>query len=225
MSTRSSTNAAAQHRSGAENREQEEQSLTASARNRFTTTRSGQASIEYLMNYAWAIALIIIVVGAIINLDIVQLKFSIGGSGSSFGQSFETVAVQGHRLHNCGASTNCLMDLTLKNNGAERVNVTELEVLQLEGTDINSMVDIGDCTRSGTTIQTKNDAGKQDGDMPPGETMQCSDIEFDAQNVGAWEAGNPYSLRLRIQYNVTDFEANSLAKFEPEMTLTGKMES
>lgn len=188
-------------------------------------TRKGQASIEYLMNYAWAIALIIIIVAAIISLDIVNLQYSLSGSDSSFGQEFENVAVAGHRLHSCSSSSNCLMDITLKNNGAERVNVTELEVLEMENTAINSMASIGDCTRTGTTIQTKNDAGNKDGDMSPGETMQCRDVEFNAQNLGDWSVGDPYSLRLRIKYNITDFEGNSISQFNPETTLQGKIES
>ena len=62
----------------------------------FMKNPKGQAAIEYLMNYAWAIALIIIVGVAIFSLNIGNLGGSLSGSGSGLSQQFEQVAIIGY---------------------------------------------------------------------------------------------------------------------------------
>ncbi len=168
----------------------------------------GQSSVEYLMNYAWALALVLIAVGAIFALDIGGLTSGISGTGSSSGEGFETVAVTGHRVYSC--NPNCNLDLAVQNNGEEKINLTSVEIMEMDGTTINGMV---------TAASTCN------AELFPGERTTCLTMEFDAQNVGTFTVDDPYTLRIALNYTILDFSNNPVTTQTPERTLQGHIEA
>jgi hypothetical protein len=175
--------------------------------------RKAQAALEYLMNYAWAIALIVIGVTALFTMDIGGLQTAItttgSGADSAFGTQFEHVAIQGQRLHGCTSTENCFLDLSFQNNGDQRVNITDITVQELDGDAINTMEN-----RSGTCIFGI--------DLFPGDAQSCTGVEFDAG--AAKEIGDPYDIRIELNYTVLDFDGNQLFFQTPERTIRGQLE-
>ena len=159
----------------------------------------GQSAIEYLMNYAWAIALIIIVGVAIFGLDIGGIKSAIQGSGSKIRAAGQTVAVTDW-VWNSSASSNDNFTIVVQNNGANKITFLNATIFEVDGTTILGL----NVTSCGSTL------------FPGEKTPSC--IINTTQNKNA---GNTYSLKVRITYNNTDTGISH----SPEYKLDGSAEN
>ena len=90
--------------------------------------RKGQSAIEYLMNYAWAIALIIIVGVAIFALDVGGLRSSVVGQGSRATAGAQEVQIVDYTYD---ADEN--LTLVIQNNAANTINLTNVSVVTIDG--------------------------------------------------------------------------------------------
>ncbi len=170
--------------------------------------RKGQSAIEYLMNYAWAIALIIIVGVAIFSLDIGGLRSSIQGSGSQLRASGQTISVNDWVWQDTNNDGEDTFILSVQNNGANKVELENVTAVEIDGTDIS-----GDGFNSGDISAT----------LFPGQDNNNIQIGLNGTVNGAVDLStdDTYNLKVRITYNNTD----TGILHNPEYTLSGTVEN
>jgi len=81
--------------------------------------RKGQAALDFLMTYGWAIALVVIVAAALFALGIFDAGNFIGTKAAGF----SGISVQGWQM-----STGGTLTLMLNNQVGQRVNVTGVDI-------------------------------------------------------------------------------------------------
>lgn len=155
--------------------------------------KKGQSAIEYLMNYAWAIALIIIVGAAIYGLNIGGIKNSLAGQGTDLQTSSAVVSVTGKQYN-----TSSLV-VSFQNNGANKIVFNNANISQVDGTIVTQVVA---CIPSTTTLY-------------PGETATNCQIAINMSLIKT--AGQPYTVKL-----VTNYTDNvSGIVYTPTQTIQG----
>ena len=156
----------------------------------------GQAAIEYLMNYAWAIALIIIVGVAIFGLNIGGIRNSLSTQSSQVTQAGEQLAIIGHKC-----ASDSTFTLAVQNNGANKLTINGNWTVQgLAGASGS----VGTCNPSPTTVF-------------PGETSTCSSVVL----TSCGTVGQPYKIGIVMNY--TDTQTNIQNK--PIRNITGTTQS
>ena len=168
----------------------------------FKMDRRGQAAIEYLMNYAWAIALIIIVGVAIFSLNLGDIGFSLSSSGSGLSQQFEQVAVTGYKWGvTPSTDINDTFILTLQNNGANKITVNRVNVTEID--------------KSAVIVITHNTTSTS---LFPGETVTRT-INISTSGLGITKkAGDQFTVKVAVNY--TDDE--TAVVYNSARTLKGK---
>jgi len=81
--------------------------------------KKGQAALDFLMTYGWAIALVVIIAAVLFALGIFDVSNFIGNKAAGF----SGVAVQGWRMDTTG-----LFTLKLANQVGQQINVTAISV-------------------------------------------------------------------------------------------------
>ncbi len=157
-------------------------------------TRKGQAAIEYLMNYAWAIALIIIVGIAIFALDIGGLRTSLTGQSSLIQQRGETAAVEDIAFSASGNDA----DISVVNNGGNDIKVTQVNITQLDDSD------------AGATEDSTNNTLKS------GERALYTVTGMTGHGKSA---GDPAKLEIEIQYTDQDTSIDHTVRREITVTV------
>ncbi len=135
--------------------------------------KKGQSAIEYLMNYAWAIALIIIVGVAIFALDVGGLRSSVVGQGSRATAGANEVQIVDYTY-----DSNDNLTLVLQNNGANLINVTNVSTITVDGTA---------SVTSNTTAQLVSSGNTETFTI---DTTGQSDVS----------TGNPFEVLVEITY-------------------------
>ncbi len=149
--------------------------------------RKGQSAVEYLMNYAWAIALIIIVGIAIFGLDVGGIRTSIVGQGSTVVSSAEEVSVRDHKYDTDGNLT-----LVLRNNGASVVNMSLFNVTEKDGATI-----------TGASNSDSENVG-------PGEVSSTKTINVEDSAT----VGRAYEITIEITYKDSDTDVTNKIRHE-----------
>lgn len=146
--------------------------------------RRGQASLEYLMNYTWVLALLIVVGAAIFSLNLTDISFSLSGSGSGFSQQFEQVSVTGHIWKVDEAEDrNDTLELALQNNGDNEVTVQRVNLTEIEDDPVSNVTD------NSTTSS-----------LFPGErTTRVLQINKTLLGITR-SAGDPYEVTVEVTY-------------------------
>jgi hypothetical protein len=108
----------------------------------------GQAALDFLMTYGWAIALVVIVAAALFSLGIFDMSNFIGSKAAGF----SGVMVQGWQM-----STNGTLQLKLSNQVGQRISVTNVTAtvgtigpLVLSGPPLT--LNTGDTTSNALTV-------------------------------------------------------------------------
>lgn len=159
------------------------------------------------MNYAWAIALIIIVGVAIYALDIGGLRTSIGGQGSQLSGAADTLSMSGPPSFkaNNGPTANATLQVAFQNNGPNKLNFTNATITEFDGSTLSAHV----VPCSPNKI------------MYSGDRSLASDctIQLNQSSAGITKsAGQSFSLKLKITYNDT---ATGIL-YTPTYTISGK---
>jgi len=81
--------------------------------------KKGQAALDFLMTYGWAIALVVIIAAVLFSLGIFDVSNFVGNKASGF----SGVAVTGWQLGTSGQ-----MDMKVSNQVGQRINVTSINV-------------------------------------------------------------------------------------------------
>ncbi|MBI4017846.1 MAG: hypothetical protein HY366_02795 [Candidatus Aenigmarchaeota archaeon] len=158
----------------------------------------GQASIEYLMNYAWVVALLIIVGVAVFQLNFGDIGLSISGSGSGLSQQFEQVALIGYRWGANGTG-NDTFALTLQNNGDNKITVNKINLSEIDRSTLAKI------------IQNTSSAS-----LFPGETVTRV-LSID-RAAASKKAGDTFQVKIAVNY--TDEETSVV--YVPNRVVKGK---
>ncbi|MBI4017891.1 MAG: hypothetical protein HY366_03025 [Candidatus Aenigmarchaeota archaeon] len=145
-------------------------------------TRKGQAAIEYLTNYTWAIAVIIIVGIAIFGLNIGGVRNSLTSQSSTITQAGEQLAVVGHT---CSGTT---LTVSVQNNGANRLALSNGWYMG----SVAGATGAGSCNPNATSLF-------------PSETTACA-----AALTNCGTIGQPYKVYVVMNY--TDTQSGTLYK-------------
>jgi archaellum component FlaG (FlaF/FlaG flagellin family) len=117
--------------------------------------RKGQAAVEYLMNYAWAIALIIIVGIAIFALDVGGLRTSIQSQGDLGFQTGDAAAIQDlEYVFDANSLGHDNVTLTIKNNGDGSITFAqdEITVNFVNGESASASSTLNNCPDGSETV-------------------------------------------------------------------------
>ncbi|MBI4017893.1 MAG: hypothetical protein HY366_03035 [Candidatus Aenigmarchaeota archaeon] len=161
------------------------------------SSRKGQAAIEYLMNYAWAIALIIIVGVAIFGLNIGGIRNSLSTQSSQVTQAGEQLALIGYKCTTNAASG---FTISLQNNGANKLTLGNPTIDVLSGGSGSGIT----CTPASTTLF-------------PGETTTCATTA----TVSCTTVGQPYKAGVVLVYT----DAQTSIQNKPVRNITGVTQS
>ncbi len=85
------------------------------------SNRKGQAALDFLMTYGWAIALVVIIAAVLFALGIFDVSNFVGNKASGF----SGVAVAGWQL---GTGANSTMSLKLSNQVGQRIQLQNISV-------------------------------------------------------------------------------------------------
>ncbi|QQG39292.1 MAG: hypothetical protein HYS81_02795 [Candidatus Aenigmatarchaeota archaeon] len=156
----------------------------------------GQSAIEYLMNYAWAIALIIIVGIAIFQLNIGGIRNSLTSQSSQITQAGEQLAVVGYLCDSEGR-----FSVSVQNNGAGQI-----KDIYLNASNESSTV-LTDCT--GTP------------DIFPGQTQICRNTSTGGRGIRCGNVGQSYEIQVTVSY----IDDVSGLTFKPSRNFTGTVQA
>jgi hypothetical protein len=140
------------------------------------------------MNYAWAIALIIIVGIAIFALDVGGLRTSIEGKSSTATQLGETLGIT-DSIYLAGSPGE--VRVSLQNNGGARLNLTNVSVTEVNGNSVTGFND--------TAVV-----------MFPGDSVARTSIDVS----GGVNTGNPVDFTVQIEYTDLDSEIDHTRRRE-----------
>ncbi|MCX6772520.1 MAG: hypothetical protein NTV88_01985 [Candidatus Micrarchaeota archaeon] len=132
--------------------------------------KKGQAALDFLMTYGWALLIIALAAAAIVALGILDMGSFIGSRATGFSQ----IEPIGWSLDHTG-----VFNIKLKNNAGTDINVTSVT------TSYNSVA--GNCSALNPPVGISLPEGSESG-------------VINACTFGAINPGASYSLRLNINY-------------------------
>lgn len=132
----------------------------------------GQGALEYLMTYAWAILIIVIIGGALYSLGIFNPTTWLAGSKRATG--FSNIEVRDWALKSDG------LTIVLGNKAGKALVVTAINAVRIDG--------VGSCTASYSQALADNDLVI----LPPGTNGCASGLR----------TGNGYSLETGITFTL-----------------------
>ena len=130
----------------------------------------GQAALDFLMTYGWALLLIVLVVGALFSMGIFDMGMFMGSRATGFAQ----VSVSAWQLNTSG-----YLNVRLRNNAGKDINVTSVNAT------MNTLfVNYNGTNGAGVVIYT----GKESASLNLGNYLSYP------------SKGSSYSVKLDIQY-------------------------
>ena len=145
--------------------------------------RKGQAAMEYLMTYGWAILIVVIVAAALFALGVFNPATFVGQSATGF-PNLGLPESGSWQLNSNGD-----FNLIIENNLASQINITNITAT------IGGQTIIGNFTTYTTThpIECQNDAYCM---LGPGATIRFEPlVQFSSQT-----AGSSYSIQVVVSY-------------------------
>ncbi|MBI4017844.1 MAG: hypothetical protein HY366_02785 [Candidatus Aenigmarchaeota archaeon] len=170
-------------------------------------TRKGQAAIEYLTNYTWAIAVIIIVGIAIFGLNIGGVRNSLTSQSSTVIQGGEQLSVVGYTC-----SAGLVATVSVQNNGA-----TLLKNIFVNITPNNSASGV-EAAKANYTYTTCNGASATN--LFPGQSVACTSASGNS-TLCATKAGQSYTIMVSIAYT----DDNTGVVYKPVRNFTGTLQA
>ncbi|MBI4017892.1 MAG: hypothetical protein HY366_03030 [Candidatus Aenigmarchaeota archaeon] len=174
----------------------------------FMRSRKGQAAIEYLMNYAWAIALIIIVGVAIFGLNIGGIRNSLTAQSSQISQAGEQISVIGYKCDSNGNVT-----VSIQNNGAGLAKSIAVGVVPNSSTGYGLGEPAGVVSSNGTLACASTS-------LFPAQTTTCI-TGGPIKQICASKVGQTYTLMVNLSY----IDDTTGITFKPVRNFTGILQS
>jgi hypothetical protein len=146
------------------------------------------------VNFAFVFVIILIVGGAILQLNILNIKESFTSNTLGLQTQTQPLPITDHALTGCTNTANCTLDIAIQNHEPAGIEIQNVTAKKLDDENISRTWNLGTCNTDGLKPEREDIAleGK----------LTCKGVKFSSPLEK--EVDQPYELEIEIQYRRHD---------------------